>query len=134
MYERMLDKSIRPDISQLVEWCGTSGMLFTDLVRFMAEEICAQSEIRFPYGKNYGWCITFRRKKRLFCDVFAECGALNVMLRLSDDSFYKPYPFLLEYTQKQIDARYPCGDGGWIHYRVTNKEHLDDIKKLLALK
>lgn len=134
MYERMLDKSIRPDISQLVEWCGTSSILFSDLVRFMAMEICAQSEIRFPYGNNYGWCITFRRKKRLICDVFAECGALNVMLRLSDDSFQKAYPFLLEYTQEQIDARYPCGDGGWIHYRVTSKEHLNDIKKLFTLK
>lgn len=27
-----------------------------------------------------------------------------------------------------------CGDGGWIHYRVTCKEHFDDIKKLLAVK
>lgn len=34
----------------------------------------------------------------------------------------------------QIDAKYPCGSGGWIHYRITNKEHLDDIMKLLELK
>ncbi len=134
MYERMLDKSIRPDFSQLVEWCGTSGMLFSDLDRFMDEEICAQSEIRFPYGNSYGWCITYRRKKKLLCDIFAERDALNIMLRLPDASFQKAYPFLLEYTQEQIDARYPCGNGGWIHYRATTKEHLDDIKKLLVLK
>ncbi len=24
--------------------------------------------------------------------------------------------------QDQIDARYPCGDGGWIHDRITTKE------------
>jgi hypothetical protein len=99
MYERLLDKSIRPNISNMIEWC-----------------------------------VTYRRNKKLFCDVFPECGALNVMLRLSDDSFQKAYPSLTQYTQEQIDAKYPCGSGGWIHYRITKKEHLDDIIKLLALK
>ena len=33
-----------------------------------------------------------------------------------------------------IDHKYPCGDGGWIQYRVINSEHLDDIKKLLIVK
>ena len=30
--------------------------------------------------------------------------------------------------------KYPCGDGGWIHYRVICQEHYEDIKKLLAVK
>lgn len=134
MYERLLDKSIRPNISNMIEWCGASGMLFSELKQFMTEVKHAQSEIRFPYGNCYGWCVTYRRNKKLLCDVFPEYGALNVMLRLSDDSFQKAYPSLTQYTQEQINAKYPCGSGGWIHYRITNKEHLDDIMKLLALK
>jgi len=27
-----------------------------------------------------------------------------------------------------------CSDGGWIHYRVTCKEHMEDIQKLLLIK
>lgn len=46
MHERLLDKSIRPNISNMIEWCG----------------------------------------------------AINVMLRLSDDSFQKAYPSLKQYT------------------------------------
>lgn len=33
-----------------------------------------------------------------------------------------------------IDHKYPCGEGGWIHYRVTSREHFDDIRKLLTVK
>ena len=35
---------------------------------------------------------------------------------------------------KNIDNKYPCGDGGWIHYRVICQEHFEDIKKLLEIK
>ena len=37
-------------------------------------------------------------------------------------------------TQEYIDNKYPCGDGGWIHYRVLCREHFDDIQKLLDVK
>lgn len=33
-----------------------------------------------------------------------------------------------------IDNRYPCGDGGWIHYRITCKKNFEDIQMLLAVK
>lgn len=56
------------------------------------------------------------------------------MLLLSDKQFKKIYEYLQKYTKKYIDNKYFCGDGGWIHYRVTRKEHLEDIKKLLAIK
>ena len=35
---------------------------------------------------------------------------------------------------KNIDNKYPCGDGGWIHDRVICQEHYEDIKKLLEIK
>lgn len=56
------------------------------------------------------------------------------MMRLSDEQYQTVYDQLQKYTQESIDNKYPCGDGGWIHYRVTGGEHLDDIKALLALK
>lgn len=33
-----------------------------------------------------------------------------------------------------IDKKYPCGEGGWIHYRVLTEQNLEDIKKLLRIK
>ena len=33
-----------------------------------------------------------------------------------------------------IDNKYPCGNGGWVHYRVLSEEDLDDAKLLLSAK
>ena len=56
------------------------------------------------------------------------------MLRLSDKQFASVYDQLQEYAKMYIDDKYTCGEGGWIHYRVSGKEHLEDIQKLLSVK
>lgn len=56
------------------------------------------------------------------------------MIRLTNVQYQAIYEKLAKYTQEYIDNKYPCGDGGWIHYRVTCQEHYEDIKKLLAVK
>lgn len=44
------------------------------------------------------------------------------------------YKNVQKYTKDYIDNKYPCSDGGWVHYRVICEEHLEDIKKLLVVK
>ena len=53
------------------------------------------------------------------------------MLRLNNEQLKEVYDDLLVYTKQYINNKYPCGDGGWLHYRVICQCHLDDIKKLL---
>jgi len=42
--------------------------------------------------------------------------------------------WLTKHAQELIDNKYPCGDGGWINYRVTCEEYLEDAKRLLSEK
>ena len=74
------------------------------------------------------------KKKKLICNIFAEAGAFTVMVRLTDAQYETIYEELKKYMQEYIDNKYPCGDGGWIHYRVICQEHNEDIKKLLEVK
>lgn len=37
-------------------------------------------------------------------------------------------------TEYGTTQAYPCGNGGWIHYRVTCKEQFADITSLLSVK
>ena len=103
-------------------------------VCWLCNEYTTEQKVVFPYGNKYGWCISHKKKKKLLCNIFAENNSFTVMMRLSDRQYESVYGDLREYTQNQIDNKYPCGDGGWIHYRVTCKEHFDDVKKLLAVK
>ena len=56
------------------------------------------------------------------------------MVRLTDAQYNMIYGELKKYTQDYIDHKYPCGDSGWIHFRVISQEHYEDIKKLLEVK
>ena len=134
MYERMLDKRTMPTIEELSRYCGENAELFSMLNEFMAKTYETEQKVVFPYGNKYGWGIGHYKKKKLICNVFAEAGAFTVMMRLSNTQYELIYDSLGKKAQEYINNKYPCGDGGWINYRVTCKEHLEDIQKLLVLK
>lgn len=100
----------------------------------MEETYGTVREVKFPYGNQYGWGIAHRSKKNLVCNMFPENNAFTVMVRLSNPQFSSVYDHVQEYTQEYIDHKYPCNAGGWIHYRVTCREHPEDIEKLLSAK
>lgn len=134
MYERMLNKETKPSIKDLSLCVGGSAKLFQMLNSFLTEHCKTDQEIRFPYGKEYGWCVTHRKGKKLICDVFAETDAFTVMIRLSNQQFDNVYDALQSESKQIVDNKYPCSNGGWIHYRVLTKEHLEEIKILLSAK
>lgn len=134
MYERMLDKQAAPTIEEMTEFCGENAERFSILNEWLTSCFDTEQKIVFPYGNNYGWGISHKRKKKLVCNIFAENNAFSVMMRLSDQQYASVYGQLNKYTKDYIDNKYPCGDGGWIHYRVTCKEHLEDIQTLLTVK
>lgn len=134
MYERMLNKQEEPNIEQMMTYCGECADLFTQLNKWLSDSYRTVQEITFPYGNHYGWGIAHRHKKKLICHVFAESNAFTVMIRLSDKQFNSIYDKVRADTQEQIDHKYPCGDGGWLHYRVTCREQFDDARMLLTVK
>lgn len=134
MNERMLDKQHEPSIEEFENYCGETKALFVELNAYLVDEFKTERLLRFPYGNSYGWAMKYSQKKKLVCDVFAENGSFTVMIRLSGKQLDSVYNEASDYTKAQIDNKYPCGDGGWLHYRISTKEHLVDIKKLLSAK
>lgn len=134
MYERMLNKQTPPTMEEMIAYCGANGERFAQLNKWLTATCQTEQKITFPYGNQYGWGISHHRKKKLICNVFAEKDSFTVMIRLSGKQFDSLYADVLPYTQEYIDNKYPCGDGGWIHYRVTSSEQLSDIQKMLSIK
>lgn len=134
MYERMLNKQEIPTIADMTLYCGENAELFTQINEWLSETYETVQKITFPYGNQYGWGVAHRIKQKLICNIFAENNSFTVMVRLSDEKYELLYGDLQKYAQEYIDNRYPCGDGGWIHYRVTSREHFDDIQKILSAK
>lgn len=134
MDERMLNQEEHPTLASMAEYCGESGGLFSALNAWLAEFCRTSQEITFPYGRHYGWGVTHRIKRKLICHVFAEQEAFTVMLRLSDSQYASIMDQVQPDTRELIEHRYPCGDGGWIHLRVTHGDQFADAQRLLSQK
>ena len=132
MYERMLDKNVIPSLEEMASYCGELSNLFLLINKDMLDK--TKQDIVFPYGNNYGWAVSHKVKSKLICNIFPESNAFTVMIRLTNKQFDSVYNQLSKYSQDYIDHKYPCNEGGWIHYRVLCEEHLKDIQKLIAIK
>lgn len=134
MYERMLNKQKTPSIEEMTEFCGENAERFSSLHEWLVSTFHTEMRVVFPYGKQYGWGIGHYQKKKLICNIFAENGAFTVMIRLTNAQYEALYDAMKKYTQEIIDRKYPCGQGGWIQYRVICQEHDEDIRRLLEAK
>lgn len=134
MYKRMLEKKVQPSFTELLNYCGKSGCLWTEFEKFLEHEFNAAKLIRFPYGKEYGWGVKYSYKNKHICDVFAENGAFTVMFRIDNKAVEPIYNELDSYTKSLWDNKYPCNEGGWINYRVNEAKQLNDLQKLISAK
>lgn len=134
MYERMLNKEVKPTMEEMASFCGENRNYFALLNQWLSDTFETEQQIVFPYGNKYGWGIAHRKSKKLLCNIFAENNAFTVMMRLSDKQYKTVYDKVQRRTQEYIDNKYPCGDGGWIHYRIVCAENFDDAKLLLFAK
>lgn len=134
MYERMLDKQAVPTVAEMTAYCAENAERFSMINDWLTTACGTEQKIVFPYGNKYGWGIGHYKKKKLMCNIFCEVGAFTVMMRLTNKQYETIYDDVKKYTKEQIDHKYPCSDGGWIHYRVVCQEHAEEIRKLLEIK
>lgn len=134
MHERMLDKKHQPTFEDMLDYCGESREAWVELESFLQANYDLKNEIRFPYGKDYGWGKDYKHRTKHICDIHAEAGAFTVFFQIHTESIEKIKAELSDYALKVWDNKYPCGSGGWIRYRVTDIKQLADVQKLLTAK
>lgn len=134
MYERMLNKQIVPSFGDLIAYCGKCGTLWEDLDSWIKNKYTATTEIRFPYGNNYGWGIKYSKGSKHICDIFAENGSFTVFVKINNKAFASIQSSLSDYSKEIYENKYPCGDGGWIRYRITDSNYMEDAKRFINAK
>lgn len=132
--KRLLDKTIKPSFQDMLQICGDVSEYFQKINDYICEKDDMISEIKFPYGNNYGWCISYHKKNKLFCNLFPGEKAFNIMIRLTNKEFSLIYEDGTKYLQELIDNKYVCGEAGWIHYEFTDKNQYNDLLLLLNTK
>jgi hypothetical protein len=138
MYERMLNKQKIPTLDEIYKTMGTEKVLFfEELQNFLVGCYELNTELKFPFGNNYGWGYKYSHKSKHLCYVFFEKDAFTVTIQIGKNELTKLYNKLESLSPKAKDMwehRYPCGDGGWLHYRILNEKDLEDIKEFIIIK
>ena len=139
MYERLTDKNNPPSIDFIETFIGERNCsILMQLETFLSSKYSLLREMKFPFGSNYGWGYKYSHKSSHLCYVFFESGAFTVTLQIGDNCVPKLEQILPHLSEKARDLwqnRYPCGSlGGWIHYRVTDANELNDIFEFIKVK
>ncbi len=73
----------------------------------------------------------------MLCYLFSEKESFTITITIGKQELkrlYQELESMLPKTQTLWENRYPCGEGGWIHYPVKSDSELQDIEKLIYIK
>lgn len=139
MYERMLDKLIIPTLVNIQETIGTAAMeKIYCFETYLKELYDLERELKFPFGKNYGWGYKYSHKNKHLCYLFFEQGGFTIFTQIGDKQVpeMETKLVILSDKAKEIwDSRYPCGEyGGWINFRVHREEDIIEALEFIKVK
>jgi len=139
MYERMIDKSVQPEINDIERYIGLNGCRYLQFLEdALMKRYNIQREIRFPFGNTYGWGYKCSHKTKHLCYLFFEKDAITITLQIGDREvplLNQMLPTFSSKTQSLWEHRYRCGEnGGWVHVRILSEDDLDDAIKLIEIR
>ncbi|MFQ6107230.1 MAG: DUF3788 domain-containing protein [Thermoplasmata archaeon] len=136
-YERLIDEDEIPDERNVLNIIGErSAKLWSKLREFLKENYDFEPELVY-YGRNYGWCYRYRRKKKTLCTIFPETGAFTILITLGKKEVEEVgniMSTLNQETQRIYEEARQYHDGKWIYKRVLNEDDLADVVALLKAK
>ncbi|MBS5001231.1 DUF3788 family protein [Holdemania filiformis] len=139
MFERMLEGGHRPTPEEIQNTLGREACAhLARLETRLADLYDLRKELRFPFGKDYGWGIKYSHKAVHLAYAFLEQGAFTVMLQIGDGRvpvLKECLSSLSDKAQSLWENRYPCGEeGGWIRYRILKPDEIEEVLRLIAIK
>lgn len=138
MFERMQNKEEVPSVQDIRKTLGEAQTALDELEAFLAGAYDLERDLKFPFGKSYGWGYKYAHKTKHLCYAFFEKGAFTVTLQIGDKNVpaaNRRLPLLSAAAQECWKNRYPCGkNGGWIHCRVTGGASLADAIQFITIR
>jgi hypothetical protein len=129
------DKSMIPANDDLSRVLGDIYELWNDIKDFVHKQYPDVSEEWNYSGKNYGWGFRLRDKKRVVVYLIPCSGFFKVGLVYGENATKEALNSAVSNEIKSIiENAKVYGEGRGFRIDVTNKEIVEDIKKLITIK
>ncbi|HPX25310.1 MAG TPA: DUF3788 family protein [Treponemataceae bacterium] len=138
MSERLIDKLNPPTESEIINIIGKDS--YTALKKIEDALTCIfdlKIDLKYPFGENYGWGYKFSHKTKHLFYIFFLNGSLSLTTRISNPKTAEENELIQKLSsngKKCWESKYPCGDGGWVHYDFSNCEGLHDAGIFISLR
>jgi hypothetical protein len=108
---------------------------WNDLIQYIRTNYPSDEDLKFMYGKNYGWAWRFRIRGKLLTSVYPTHEGFTVQINLSPHTVEKAQHMELGNNVQGAIARvFPHPEGCWVFVPVGLADDIGDIHKLLALR
>jgi hypothetical protein len=130
-----IDKKHQPTNTEILEAIGHRFSIWQELVRFVREKYPVQEDLKFLYGKNYGWGLRFRIKGKLLLSLYPTQDGFTAQVNLRPEAIEKAQNMKLgKNVQKAIARAKPYPEGRWLFIPVESENDFQDVQILLELR
>jgi hypothetical protein len=129
------DKSLIPSNDDLSKALKDKYELWNDIKSFLYVKFPEVSEEWNYSGKNYGWGFRLKDKKRVIVYLIPCSGFFKVGLVFGENATKEALNSTISKEIKSIiETAKVYGEGRGFRIDITNKDILEDIKKLITIK
>ena len=129
------EKTHQPTQTEAIEALGGMLQPWQALVQHIRSTDHGQENLKFCYGKQYGWALRFRTKGSLLTALYPAWDGFVVQVIMSRLALEQAQALTLGEAARQAIARAkPYPEGKWLFIPVQSEQDFRDVQSLLALK
>ena len=128
-------KEYPPKEAELLTALGPTIDLWNQLSQWMHESLSAQQDLKYMYGKKYGWARRFSMGNALLSAFYPRQDGFTVQIILNRAALEQASRSKLGKSARQaIDRAHLYAEGKWLFIPVESKCDAEDVRHLLQLK
>jgi len=128
-------KECRPEGSEISAAVGPALEAWNELSQWMKESLSAQQDLKYMYGKKYGWARRFQIRSSLLTALYPTQNGFTAQVILNHAALEQVARLKFGVSVKQaINRAHPYAEGKWLFIPVASERDAEDVKRLLRLK
>jgi hypothetical protein len=129
------EKSLPPKMEFIEKELQSSFSHWQSLTVFIRATCKTTEELRFLYGKDYGWALRFQSGNKLLCALFPNKGYFVTLLIVSQAQLKQIQGMKVSNNiQSAIESANSYREGKWLFIRSEAKEDIKGIRVLVEMK
>ena len=129
------DREVRPTAKDIETTLGMALQNWSSLLMNLRQDSVIQEELKYCYGRKYGWARQLRRKGKLLLSLYPNRDNFVVQVILNRAELAQAAQLKLHAGALQaIESATEYSEGKWLFIPVNSAHDVSDVLELVAIK